>query len=163
MSVNNILQEDFYVSEIDENNKWTQSYPFSKDLNTLGNEGAFSFSADKEMAVFTACDREGRIGRCDLYLLIAGKTYNAGKIINSKEWDSQGCFSPDGKYLYFVSSRKGGYGGTQSRTNRGFTCMRWDTNRPHKPRITPDDRNNNFCRNPGKLKIYYLHHKNMLR
>ena len=108
---NNILQEDFFISEKNENNSWTPSKDYGNNLNTYGNEGAFSFSADKEMAVFTACDREGIIGRCDLYLLIAGKTYNAGKIINSKEWDSQGCFSPDGKYLYFVSSRKGGYGG----------------------------------------------------
>ena len=108
---NNVLQEDFFISEKNENNSWTPSKDYGNNLNTYGNEGAFSFSADKEMAVFTACDREGIIGRCDLYLLIAGKTYNAGKIINSKEWDSQGCFSPDGKYLYFVSSRKGGYGG----------------------------------------------------
>ena len=110
-SLNGVPQEDFYVSEIDENNKWTQSSPFGKNLNTLGDEGAFSFSADKERAVFTACDRENSMGRCDLYLLIAGKTYNAGAIINSKDWDSQGCFSPDGKYLYFVSDRKGGCGG----------------------------------------------------
>jgi len=110
LNINNVLQEDFYISEIDENNQWSQSYPFDI-LNTLGNEGAFSFSADKEMAVFTACDREDILGRCDLYLFINGLSYNAGKIINSKEWDSQGCFSPDGRYLYFVSSRKGGYGG----------------------------------------------------
>ncbi len=108
---NNVLQEDFFISKKNENNSWIQSKDYGNNLNTYGNEGAFSFSADKEIAVFTACDREDRIGRCDLYLLIAGKTYNAGKIINSKEWDSQGCFSPDGKYLYFVSSRKGGYGG----------------------------------------------------
>ncbi|MAW21017.1 MAG: hypothetical protein CMD16_01305 [Flavobacteriales bacterium] len=111
LNITNILQEDFYISEIDEDNKWSQSHPFEGNLNTLGNEGAFSFSPDKEMAVFTACDREDMIGRCDLYIYINGKSYNAGKSINSKEWDSQGCFSPDRKYLYFVSSRKGGYGG----------------------------------------------------
>ena len=57
---------------------------------------------------------------------------------------------------------KGGYGGTQSSTNRGFTCMRWDTNRPHRPRFFPDDRNNNFCRNPGKIQIYFWR-KNVCR
>ncbi|MDC0249306.1 OmpA family protein [Flavobacteriales bacterium] len=108
---NDILQEDFFISEKNENNSWEPSKNYGDNLNTYGNEGAFSFSVDKEMAIFTACDREDRIGRCDLYLLIAGETYNAGNIINSKEWDSQGCFSPDGKYLYFVSSREGGYGG----------------------------------------------------
>ena len=108
---NNVLQEDFFISQKDENNSWTLSQPYGDNLNTSGNEGAFSFSADKHMAVFTACDRFDRVGRCDLYLLIEGKTYNAGKVINSEEWDTQGCFSPDGKYLYFVSDRYGGYGG----------------------------------------------------
>lgn len=107
----NIFQEDFFISEKDTSNAWSLSQPYGDHLNTYGNEGAFSFSADQNMAVFTACDRDDRIGRCDLYLLIDGMTYNAGKVINSVEWDSQGCFSPDGKYLYFVSSRKGGYGG----------------------------------------------------
>ncbi|MBU46781.1 MAG: hypothetical protein CMD28_05050 [Flavobacteriales bacterium] len=107
----NILQEDFFISEKDASNAWNQSMPYGDNLNTYGNEGAFSFSANKNIAVFTACDRDDRLGRCDLYLLIDGRAVNAGKVVNSQEWDSQGCFSPDGKYLYFVSSRKGGYGG----------------------------------------------------
>ena len=108
---NNILQEDFFISNKAEDKSWQRSSSYGNHLNTYGNEGAFSFSVDKKMAVFTACDREDRIGRCDLYLLINGKTYNAGQVINSKQWDSQGCFSPDGKYLYFVSNRQGGFGG----------------------------------------------------
>ena len=121
---NNILQEDFFISEKTTSDNWSESKFYGDNLNTYGNEGAFSFSPDKNMAVFTACDRGDRIGRCDLYLLIDGKAYNAGKVINSKEWDSQGCFSPDGKYLYFVSTREGGYGGKDiwrsEITQRGF-------------------------------------------
>ena len=108
---NNVLQEDFFISEKTSSDTWSKSQFYSDNLNTYGNEGAFSFSPDKNMAVFTACDRDDRVGRCDLYLLINGRTYNAGKVINSIEWDSQGCFSPDGKYLYFVSNRAGGFGG----------------------------------------------------
>ena len=37
---------------------------------------------------------------------------NLGKDINSKFWDSQACFSSDRNYIYFVSNRPGGYGGT---------------------------------------------------
>ena len=107
----NFLQEDFFISEKDTNNNWGPSRLFGTHLNTNGNEGAFSFSVDNDRAVFTACDRDDRVGRCDLYFLINGRTFNAGKVINSEEWDSQGCFSHDGKYLYFVSSRSGGYGG----------------------------------------------------
>ena len=120
----NYLQEDFFTSDLDENNAWTVSKPFGNNINTAGNEGAFSFSANKNIAVFTACDRIDRIGSCDLYLLTNSRITNAGKIVNSEKWDSQGCFSPDGKYLYFVSNRDGGYGGKDiwrsEITNKGF-------------------------------------------
>jgi len=108
---NNVFQEDFYVSKLDENSNWTLSKPYFGALNTNGNEGAFSFSSDTGYSVFTACDRFDSMGSCDLYILFNNSTFNAGKIINSKSWDSQGCFSPDGRYLYFVSNRSGGYGG----------------------------------------------------
>ena len=106
-----VLQEDFFISKKDSNNLWLPSKLFGNHLNTNGNEGAFSFSIDNNRAVFTSCDRDDRLGSCDLYFLINGRTFNAGRVINSKVWDSQGCFSPDGRYLYFVSSREGGYGG----------------------------------------------------
>ena len=61
--------------------------------------------------VFTACNREESKGSCDLYLQLSEKekAFNL-ESVNSKSWDTQGCFSPDGKYLYFVSNRPGGYG-----------------------------------------------------
>ena len=105
------LQEDFFISEKSQTGSWSVSIPYDNNLNTDGNEGAFSFSPNTEKVVFTACDRLDGLGRCDLYLYVDGKIFNAGETLNSKEWDSQGCFSPDGKYLYFVSTREGGYGG----------------------------------------------------
>jgi len=104
-------QEDFYISTLNEEGIWKEAIPYPGAINTLGNEGAFSFSADKEIVVYTACNRDDGQGRCDLYLMLNNTTYNAGKIINTKHWESQGCFSPDGKYLYFVSNRPGGFGG----------------------------------------------------
>ena len=56
------------------------------------------------------------MGSCDLYYgyndLNKLEFFNLGKSVNSKYWDSQACFSSDRKYLYFVSNRPGGYGGT---------------------------------------------------
>ena len=104
-------QEDFYISTLNEQGSWQEAIPFPGAINTARNEGAFSFSADKEIVVYTACNRDDGQGRCDLYLMLNNTTYNAGKIINTKHWESQGCFSPDGKYLYFVSNRPGGFGG----------------------------------------------------
>ena len=106
-----LLQEDFFISKKDENNIWGLSKPYVGSLNTNGNEGAFSFSSNNNCIVFTACDRYDSMGSCDIYLLIDGNIFNAGNVINSKDWDSQACFSPNGNYLYFVSSRQDGYGG----------------------------------------------------
>ena len=106
-----LLQEDFFISKKDENNIWGLSKPYVGSLNTNGNEGAFSFSSNNNFIVFTACDRYDSMGSCDIYLLIDGNIFNAGNVINSKDWDSQACFSPNGNYLYFVSSRQDGYGG----------------------------------------------------
>jgi len=106
-----VPQEDFYISTRNEEGDWQEAMAYPGAINTARNEGAFSFSADKEIVVYTACNRDDGQGRCDLYLMLNNTTYNAGKIINTKHWESQGCFSPDGKYLYFVSNRPGGYGG----------------------------------------------------
>lgn len=104
------LQEDFFYSQKDESNNWQKVKKMSS-INSPFNEGAISISADGRFLIFTACNRADSKGSCDLYLQLSEKekAFNL-EIINSKSWDTQGCFSPDGKYLYFVSNRPGGYG-----------------------------------------------------
>ena len=151
---NNVFQEDFYVSKLDENSNWILSKPYFGTLNTNGNEGAFSFSSDTGYSVFTACDRFDSMGSCDLYILNNNSTFNAGKIINSKSWDSQGCFSPDGRYLYFVSNRSGGYGGKDiwrsQITNNGFL-------EPENlgPKINTEDDEMSPFLHPDNLTFYF--------
>ena len=151
---NNVFQEDFYVSKLDENSNWTLSKPYFGALNTNGNEGAFSFSSDTGYSVFTACDRFDSMGSCDLYILFNNSTFNAGKIINSKSWESQGCFSPDGRYLYFVSNRSGGYGGKDiwrsQITDNGFL-------EPENlgPKINTEDDEMSPFLHPDNLTFYF--------
>ena len=104
------LQEDFFYSQKDESNNWQKVKKMSS-INSPFNEGAISISADGRFLIFTACNRVDSKGSCDLYLQLyeKEKAFNL-ESINSKSWDTQGCFSPDGKYLYFVSNRPGGYG-----------------------------------------------------
>lgn len=107
-------QEDFYVSK-KVNGVWQTANPITS-VNTLGNEGAPSLSADGEIMFFASCmemtgdygssDRKG-YGSCDIFYAqkINGKwtrPRNAGSTINTKNWETQPSFSSDGKTLYFI-------------------------------------------------------------
>ena len=106
--------EDFYVSrKVD--GEWTQAQNMGAPLNTSGNEGAQTITADGRHMYFTACNRPDGFGSCDIYY--ARKTgqqwsvpRNAGQAINSSSWDSQPSVSADGSTLYFASSREGSLG-----------------------------------------------------
>ena len=109
----NELQEDFYISNKNDG-IWSSSN--SMKINTSFNEGAISISANSSFLVYTSCNRDDGKGKCDLYFCKKMDNNNWSKAenissINSRNWESQACFSPDLKYLYFVSDRQGGYGG----------------------------------------------------
>ena len=120
----NPLQEDFLASEKN-NGIWSTAKLLGNGINTPGNEGAPSISADGQILFFIACaemdnsygpNRKG-YGSCDIfYSQKVGKNwslpYNLGPTLNTKYWESQPSFSSDGKTLYFVSSRPNGFGGS---------------------------------------------------
>jgi outer membrane protein OmpA-like peptidoglycan-associated protein len=65
----------------------------------------------------TCCSRRDTYGTCDLYVSrrrgnLWSEPLNLGERVNSSAWDSQPCLSADGRTLYFVSTRKGGFGGS---------------------------------------------------
>ena len=73
------------------------------------------FSKWKLFDIYT-CNRIDTRGRCDLYICVKqkdGSWSGAENLssINTRYWESQSLFSSDMKYLYFVSDRRGGYGG----------------------------------------------------
>jgi len=110
-----VLQEDFFYSR-KLNGAWQPALNLGPPINTPMNEGAPSISADGQMLIFTGCNRPGGYGACDLYFskrVSADKwsrPQNMGPKVNSKFWESQPSISSDGKTLFFVSNRPGGFG-----------------------------------------------------
>lgn len=121
--------EDFFYSK-EKEQQWEKAKPVEGNVNTPQNEGAQNISQDGAWLVFTACGRPDGFGGCDIYLSFLDKggwseAVNAGKNINSDQWDSQPCLSPDKRDLYFTSRRLGGYGGSDLYVSHLQSNGRW--------------------------------------
>lgn len=105
-------QEDLYITFRNDDGSWTKGIPVPSPLNTEYNEGAQSVSSDGKTLYFTICR-----GVCNLYqsVLEPDGLWSAPQklppAINSERFsEKQPSISPDGKTLYFVSNRPGGFG-----------------------------------------------------
>ncbi len=107
-------QEDFYVSQ-KVNDVW-QTATSVDEINSPGNEGAPSISADGQYMFYASCvnmygnygdeTRKG-YGSCDIFFAQQSngkwtKPQNIGPPINTANWETQPSFSSDGKTLYFI-------------------------------------------------------------
>ncbi len=158
--------EDFYKS-VKLNGKWQTATYLSDHINTPEyNEGAQSISQDGKFLFFTGCNRPDGLGRCDIYIAQKkgddwGKPFDLSPPVNTPGWESQPSISADGRTLYFVSNRKGGYGGydiwKSTLTDKGWgepenlgpnINTSFDEQSPF---IHPDDSTLYFCSNgwPG--------------
>ena len=95
-----------------ENNEWTEPVNLTEYFALDGNSycTGLSYNGD-EIYVYRSDNFDGNIyvsyKRKDKWT----KLEKLGENINTKYWESHASPSPDGKYLYFTSNRKGGYGG----------------------------------------------------
>lgn len=110
--------------------EWGRSLNPVGPLNSPGDDGSPAISPKGEFVIFASDDREGGVGKTDLYVgLVEGGTVvsaqNLGPTVNSRGWDSQPTISADGLHLYFASDRSGGQGGTDIWVSR-LVDMRQD-------------------------------------
>lgn len=104
--------EDVYYS-LNVGGEWQE--PVISDISSAKrNEASVAITVDGKQLIIYKDDEEGN---GDLFLTELGnKDLKKPEILpeqisDDKSWESHGCFSPDGKTLYFASDRKGGYGG----------------------------------------------------
>ncbi len=107
--------EDLVVSRKNSRGRWSAPVSISPNINSQWNEGTCTISADGRKLIFTSCIGRRGYGSCDLFQSIkVGDTWsepeNLGPNVNTGDWESQPSLSADGRVLYFVSDRRGGYG-----------------------------------------------------
>ncbi len=121
--------EDFFNSKKN-NEQWGKASPIEGDVNSEQNEGAQNISQDGQWLVFTGCNRPEGFGSCDIYISYLDKNSwsepaNLGGWVNSDQWESQPCLSPDKRELYFASRRHGGLGGSDIYVSRLQSNGKW--------------------------------------
>jgi len=121
---NSLLQstgykERFMVSLLEPDGSFSEGEEMPEPFNIQDNEGGATLTADNATLYYTVCqyDKENRYFNCDIWFSEFQydswkEIRNAGNRINkATSWESQPSISSDGKTLYFVSDRPGGYGG----------------------------------------------------
>ncbi len=153
-------QEDFYLSR-KEGGAWLPAVPLDNINHPQLSEGAQSIAANGKALVFTACDRQSGLGRCDLYLseMKNGQwqpARNLGSPVNTSGWESQPSLSADGKTLYFVSDRKGGQGLIDLWYSRRQPDGSWSSPQNLGPRINTAEREQAPFIHPDGQTLYFM-------
>lgn len=111
-SLNIEFKEDIYVSTLNANNTWNPIHRL-EFCDESQNEASISVSAD-ERRIYIYRDQTGGgdIFFSDFssnqFSIIAGDDRDG---VNTKHWETHCSVTLDGKTMYFVSDRPGGYGG----------------------------------------------------
>ena len=110
---------EMFMYSILEEGKFDKGQPMPPPFNIHENEGGATVTLDNKTLYYTVCEylQVKKYQNCDIYRS-GYKNDKWGAIealdsnINSPDsWESQPSISSDGKTLYFVSDRAGGFGG----------------------------------------------------
>jgi len=113
------MKERFMFSEMDKDGNFSAGEEMPEPFNVQDNEGGGTLTADNNTLYYTVCkyDNVKHYLNCDIYYSerVNGE-WTPIKSVSDKinlpySWESQPSISADGKTLYFVSDRQGGYGG----------------------------------------------------
>jgi tetratricopeptide (TPR) repeat protein len=122
VSNTNQLDENFFTAAYDTCTKrWASPQIMPYPPNTSAPERSVFISYDQKYLFFTRCDSHSENGwdggGCDVYFCYQEQDTNwsspqkFGATINSPASELQPCLDAENNTLYFVSERKGGYGG----------------------------------------------------
>ncbi len=112
--------EDIYIVYKDDEGNWGK--PEAMHFNSDGHEATINVSVDGQtLYVYKDDGGDGNIYESVLEGDMWTFPSKMGDKINTESWETHGTISADGKFLYFVSDRKGGFGGRDI-----YRCKRID-------------------------------------
>ncbi len=113
------MKERFMYSLLDSTQRFPAGEEMPEPFNIQDNEGGATLTADNKILYYTVCqyDKIRRYLNCDIYFSeYVNEEWTPIQSVSNKvnlpvSWESQPSISSDGKMLFFVSDRNGGFGG----------------------------------------------------
>lgn len=106
------FERDIYVAELD-SEVYNAPRSIGPPISTVGREGMPYVAPDGSYMLFASDGHAGHLGNMDLYLSIRqpdgawGEPIHLPPPVNSVHQDIYPSMSPDGRYLFFLSTRGG--------------------------------------------------------
>lgn len=149
------FKEKFIVSQKQFDGSFDEGEPMPAPFNVQDNEGGATLTIDNRFIYYTVCKYTdgGNYYNCDICSSenkngVWQPIKNLGRNVNTpNNWESQPTVSADGKTIYFVSDRKGGYGGYDIWITHKQDNGEWSVPENAGPNIN----------SPGNEKTPFLH------
>ncbi|GIV44509.1 MAG: hypothetical protein KatS3mg035_1632 [Bacteroidia bacterium] len=153
--------EDIYIAEWDdEKNTFGEAKPIQGRLNTEYHDACLNISPDGKF-IFVYKNVPGETKSGDIYVSKLSGTGKWGapeplpKQINSSYFESSASLSADGKWLYFVSERRGGFGNGDIYRSKKISKTEWGEAENLGPVInTEEDEISVFIHPDGKTLFF---------
>lgn len=153
--------EDIYIAEWDdEKNSFGEAKPIQGRINAEYHDACLSISPDGKF-IFVYKNIPGQTKSGDIYMSKLSGTGKWGapeplpKQINSSYFESSASLSADGKWLYFVSERRGGMGNGDIYRSKRISKTEWGEAENLGPVInTEEDEISVFIHPDGKTLFF---------
>jgi outer membrane protein OmpA-like peptidoglycan-associated protein len=143
--------EDIYMSTKLATNTWSEGVQLDKTINSTSHDACVGISAEGQTMIIYKDDGGGDLYYSPLNGKDWGKPQSFGKSINTDYWEACGNFSPDGNYFFFVSNKKGGFGGTDIYWSKKNSDGTWGASvNMGKDINTPEDEFSPYLHADGK-------------
>lgn len=162
--------EDIWICFKKPDGTWTKARSVSATINSTENEATIGLSADgQQLFIYKDDNGDGNIYRSELNGDIWSSPEKMGEDntpktdINTTAWEPSATITADGNTLYFVSDRKGGFGGTDIYRVVRLPNGNWSMAQNLGPTInSPYDEDAPFMHPDGRT-LYFSSkgHKNM--
>ncbi len=147
--------EDIYFCEKMPDGTWSEPRSISPNINTAEHEASVALSLDGTTLLIYKSEDEGSIYTSKRFGDQWTEPIKMGETINSQARETSASLSADERYLYFTSSREGGFGGLDVYVSEIQADGSWGTPKNLGPAVNSEfDEEGPFIHPDGKTLFF---------